>query len=129
MESTDLASLPLFALAAHLAEQLNRLVRQELAVARAELFARGRQLVLAGGLLALAVIVGLGAFLVLITAAVAGLAEALPAWAGTLIAGGALLALAGLLVMAGRARLARAAPDGQATLPDGTPRPNGVVRP
>jgi hypothetical protein len=151
MEGTDLKSLPLSALAARLAEQLNRLVRYELALARAELFARGRQAVLGGGLFAMAAITALGGFLVLTAAAVAGIAEALPAWAAALIVGGAVLALAGLLVLAGRARLARAAPplsltaasirrdlreltrrpapDGQAPVPDGTALPEGTVRP
>ncbi len=110
MEGTDPKSLPLAELGTRLAGQLSRLVRQELALARAELFARGRQAVLGGGLLAMAATLALGASAVLIAAAVMGVAEALPAWAAALIVGGALLALAGLLFLAGRARLARATP-------------------
>jgi hypothetical protein len=147
MEGTDLTSLPLSELGARLAGQLSRLVRQELALARAELFARGRQAVLGGGLLATAAVLALGGSAVLIAAAVIGIAEALPAWAAALIVGGALLALAGVLVLAGRARLARAAPplalttgsirrlaqrpgpDTQSALPDGVALPPQAVRP
>jgi hypothetical protein len=147
MEGTDLKSLPLSELGTRLTGQLSRLARQELALARAELFARGRQAVLGSGLLAAAAILALGGSALLVAAAVIGIAEALPAWAAALIVGGALLALAGVLILTGRARLARAAPPlaltagsigrlarhpgpgTRAALPDGAALPEQAVRP
>jgi Putative Actinobacterial Holin-X, holin superfamily III len=97
-------------LAIHLGEQLTRLVRQELALARAELFANARQAVLGGGMLSAAAVVGLGAWLAAVAAAIAGIAEGLPVWASALIVAVALGALAGGLALLGRSRLARGAP-------------------
>jgi hypothetical protein len=97
-------------LTAQLGEQVTRLIRAETALARASLFASARQAVLGGGLLGAAAVVGLGAWLALVAAAVAGIAEGLPVWASALIVGGALGLLAGLLALLGRQRLTRTAP-------------------
>lgn len=144
MEGADVKKLSLPELAAHLAEQVTRLVRAELALARAELFARGRQAVLGGGLFGAAAVVGLTAWLALVAAAIAGIAEALPVWASALIIGAALAAIAGALAMAGRARMARGMPPLPVTAgsvrrdlheltghlhPDGTPGPDGSAGP
>jgi hypothetical protein len=109
-ESADVKNLSLAELTGHLATQAARLVRAELALARAELFAKGRQAVLGGGLLAAAAVMGLSGWLVLVAAAVAGIAAALPVWASALIVGGALVAVAAALALAGRARLTRSMP-------------------
>jgi hypothetical protein len=61
-------------------------------------------------LLAIAAIVGLGAWLAMVAAAIAGVAEALPVWASALIVGGSLAAVAGALALRGRSRLARSMP-------------------
>jgi hypothetical protein len=97
-------------LAIHLGEQLTRLVRQELTLARAELFANARQATLGGGLLGSAAVVGLGAWLAAVAAAIAGIAEGLPVWASALIVAVALGALAGGLALLGRLRLVRGTP-------------------
>jgi hypothetical protein len=110
MEGADAKKPSLSELTARLAEQVIRLVRQEVMLAKAELFANGRQVVLGGGLLVTAAVVGLGGWLALIAAAVAGIAEALPVWGSALIVGAALIAIAGALAMAGVARLARGVP-------------------
>jgi hypothetical protein len=110
MEGADVKKLSLPELTVHLSEQVMRLVRAELALARAELFARGRQAVLGGGLFAAAAIVGLGGWLALVAAAIAGIAEALPVWGSALIVGAALTAVAVAFAMAGRARLKRGMP-------------------
>jgi hypothetical protein len=110
MEGADVKKLSLPELTVHLTEQVMRLVRAELALARAELFARGRQAVLGGGLFAAAALVVLGGWLALVAAAIAGIAEALPVWASALIVGAALCAIAGALALAGRARLKRGMP-------------------
>jgi ABC-type branched-subunit amino acid transport system permease subunit len=110
MERADVRGQSARELTAHLGEQLARLVRQELALARAELFANARQGVLGGGLLGTAAVVGLGAWLAAVAAAIAGIAEGLPVWASALIVAVALGALAGGLALLGRSRLARGTP-------------------
>lgn len=104
------AEQPVAELVQHAGEQISRLVRDEIALARAELVQRSRQagmgagLFGAGGLLAL---YGVGA---LVLAAIAGLAEVLPGWLAALIIGVALLLVAGAAALAGRRRLRRAMP-------------------
>jgi hypothetical protein len=94
----------------HATEQLSRLVRDELALARAELMGTARHaglgigLLGTGGLLAL---YGLGA---LVLAAVLGLAVVLPGWLAALIVGGALLVLAMLTAVAGVGQARQAVP-------------------
>jgi hypothetical protein len=97
-------------LTAQLGEQLSALMKQEIALARAELFASARQAILGGGLMATAAVVGLGAWGALVAAAIAGIAEGLPVWASALIITAVLGVLAGGLAAIGRARLARGGP-------------------
>jgi Putative Actinobacterial Holin-X, holin superfamily III len=110
MHDVDMRRQSLPELAAQLTEQLTRLARAELSLARAELFARGRQAVMGGGLFGAAAVLGLTGWLALVAAAIAGIAEALPVWASALIVGAALAAVAGALALAGRARLRRGLP-------------------
>ncbi|HET9080280.1 MAG TPA: phage holin family protein [Trebonia sp.] len=110
MDGMDPQNQSLPELISSLTEQMSRLVRAELALARAELFANARQAVVGGGLLSAAAVVGLTAWLAMVAAAIAGIAEGLPVWAGALIAGGALAMLAGILAVLGRARLRRGMP-------------------
>jgi membrane protein implicated in regulation of membrane protease activity len=97
-------------LTAQLGGQLSRLVREELALAKAELSANGRQAALGGGLFASAGVVGHTAWLVMAAAAVAGISVVLPVWAAALIVGGALAVVATVLAALGRRRLRRAEP-------------------
>lgn len=91
-------------------EQMSRLVRDELALARAELTEKGKHagigvgLFGSGGALAL---YGLGA---LIAAAVLLLALAIPAWLSALIVAVVLFALAGILALIGRKQVRQAVP-------------------
>jgi len=110
MDGPDLRSHSLHELISSLTEQLSHLVRAELALARAELFASGRQAAVGGGLLTGAAVVGFTAWLAMVAAVIAGIAEGLPVWASALIIGGALGTLAGILALLGRARLARGMP-------------------
>ena len=115
MEGADVKRLSLPELTVHLTEQVKRLLRAQVALARAELFARSRQAVLGGGLFAAAALVGLGGWLALVAAAVAGIAEALPVWASALIVGAALTAVAAALALAGRGRVRQGMPPLAAT--------------
>ncbi|MEU5938077.1 phage holin family protein [Micromonospora sp. NPDC047548] len=91
-------------------EQVSRLVRDELALARAELTQKGKHagigigLFGGGGALAL---YGLGA---LVAAAVLLLALAMPAWLAALIVAVALFLLAGVLALVGKKQVSRAVP-------------------
>jgi hypothetical protein len=93
-----------------LGDQVSRLVKEEMALAKAELFASARQSVLGGGMLGAAAVAGFTCWLAMVAAAIAGIAAGLPAWAAALIVGGALGAAAGLLTLLGTRRLARGTP-------------------
>ncbi|MEV4756706.1 phage holin family protein [Micromonospora sp. NPDC049559] len=91
-------------------EQISRLVRDELALARLELTEKGKHAGLGvglfggGGVLA---VLGLGT---LVAAAVLLLALVLPAWASALIVAGLLFLLAGVFALVGRQQVKRAVP-------------------
>ena len=110
MEGSDVKKLSLPELTVHLTEQVARLVRTEITLARAELFASGRQAAMGGGLFGAAAVVAFTGWLALVAGAIAGIAEALPVWASALIVGGALFAIAAGLALAGRARMKRGMP-------------------
>lgn len=61
-------------------------------------------------MLGAAIVTGFTCWLVMVAAAIAGIAAGLPAWAAALIVGGVLGAAAGLLALLGIRRLARGAP-------------------
>ncbi|WP_405111047.1 phage holin family protein [Micromonospora sp. NBC_01405] len=91
-------------------EQVSRLVRDELALARAELTQKGKHagigigLFGGGGALAL---YGLGA---LVAAVILLLALVMPAWLGALIVAVALFLLAGILALVGKKQVSQAVP-------------------
>jgi Putative Actinobacterial Holin-X, holin superfamily III len=88
---------------ADLARETSRLFRQEVALAKAELVDKTRQL--GGG----AVEIAIGGFilyaglLVLLEAAVFALALVLPIWAAALVVGGVAVLIGGILLLKGRA--------------------------
>lgn len=97
-------------LTAQLGDQVSRLVRDEIALAKAELFASGRQAVLGGGMLSAAAVLGLTSWLAMMAAAIAGIAMGLPVWASALIVSVVLATGAGGLALLGKRRLARGTP-------------------
>jgi hypothetical protein len=94
----------------HAGEQLSRLVRDELALARAELADKGRRAGFGAGLFAGAGLVVLYALGALILAAIMGLAEGVSGWLAALLIGAALLIVAGSMVLLGRLQMRRAMP-------------------
>ncbi|HZN17550.1 MAG TPA: phage holin family protein [Micromonosporaceae bacterium] len=91
-------------------EQITRLVRDELRLARAELSDKGRTAGIGLGLLGGGGVVAMYGVAALLTALVLGLAEAMPAWVAALLVGAVLLAVAGVLALVGRGRVREAAP-------------------
>ena len=97
-------------LAAQVLVQGAGLLGQEVALAKAELGAKARQAGMGAAMLAAAGLLGLTSWLVLVAAAVAAVALALPVWAAALIVFAALAAPAGgIALLAGR-RLSRFTP-------------------
>lgn len=97
-------------LVAQLSEQVARLVRAEIDLARTELVARAKQAGIGAGLLAGAGLLSLYALAALLAAAVLGLAVVVPVWLAALIVGVVLLVVAGVLALVGRRSLARGLP-------------------
>jgi hypothetical protein len=92
------------------AEQISRLVRDELAVARAEMTAKGKKAGVGAGLLGGGGLVAVYAVAALLTAVVLGLAEVMPAWLAALIVAVVLFAAAGVLAVVGRKEVKQAVP-------------------
>ena len=99
-----------------LGDDLTRLVKDEIALAKAELFASSRQAVLGGGMLTGALVAGLTSWLALVAAAIAGLAAGLPVWAAALLVGVACGTGAAGLTLLGVRRLRRCSPPLQMTI-------------
>lgn len=89
---------------------VTRLVKDELALAKAELVGKLAHLGIGVGLFAAAAFVAFFAFAVLIAAAILGIAVALPGWLAALIVGGALLIIAVVLVVIGLASVKKGVP-------------------
>jgi Putative Actinobacterial Holin-X, holin superfamily III len=92
------------------ADQISRLVRDELALARAEMVEKGKRVGSGAGLLGGGGVVALYGVAALLTAIVLGLAEAMPAWLAALIVAVALFAAAGVLAVIGRRQVAQGMP-------------------
>jgi len=99
---------------AELVKEVTRLVpqlaREEVALAKAELTEKGKHAGIGAGSFGAAAVVALFGIGVLLTAAVLGLAEAMPAWAAALVVGGVLLVIAGIAALVGKSQVSRATP-------------------
>ena len=92
------------------AEQTQRLVRQEIALARLEISQKAKHAGIGAGLLGGAALVSFFGGATLVAMLVLLLATALEPWLAALIVAAGLLALAGVLAIGGKGQLARAAP-------------------
>ena len=92
------------------AEQISRLVRDELSLARAEMTEKGKKAGVGAGLLGGGGLVALYGVAALLTAIVLGLAEAMPAWLAALIVAVLLFAVAGVMAVLGRKEVQQATP-------------------
>ncbi|GAA4530045.1 phage holin family protein [Amycolatopsis samaneae] len=97
-------------LVSDLTDEVKRLVRDELRLARYELRDKGKHFGLGAGLFGAAGLLGVFGAATLVTAAVLALALVLPAWLSALLVGAALLVVAGIAALAGREQVGRAAP-------------------
>ncbi|GLW96829.1 phage holin family protein [Microtetraspora sp. NBRC 16547] len=99
-----------------MSEQVSRLVRDELRLARIELTEKGRRAGLGAGLVGGAGAIALLGGGALTAAAILALALVLPGWAAALIIGGALLFLAMVLGVVGKQQVTAAAPTARRTM-------------
>ena len=93
-----------------LSEQSSRLVRQEIALARAELTQKGVEAGVGLGLLGGAGILALYGLGALTAAGILLLATAVKAWIAAVVIAGGILAVAGVAALIGKTRFAQAAP-------------------
>lgn len=92
------------------ADQISRLVRDELTLARAEMMRKGKRAGVGAGLLGAGGVVALYGVAALLAAAVLGMAEGIPAWLSALIVAAALFVAAGVLALIGRRQVGRGVP-------------------
>jgi len=92
------------------ADQISRLVRDELRLAQAELTEKGKRAGIGAGMFGAAGVIALYGVTGLLAALVIGLAHVMPAWLSALLVGVVLLAVAGLLALAGKSKVSQATP-------------------
>ena len=102
--------LPTAELVRQLSDQTSRLIRQEMALARAELTVKGKQAGIGAGLFGGAGVFGLLALGALTAAAIAALALAMDTWLAALIVTVVWAAVAGVMALLGKNRVQEALP-------------------
>lgn len=104
---TDTAELSTPQLLQRLSDQTKTLVSQEINLAKLELGAKAKKGGAGAGALVGALVLACFAVMVLLAAAVLGLATVVPGWLAALIVAGVLLLLAGVLALVGKSRLSK----------------------
>ena len=104
-ERNGLADRPLGELMHRLSDQVSTLLRQEVALAKAELGQKGREAGRAAGFFAAAAVIGLLALGALTALFIMALDGAIPNWAAALIVTVVYAVVAGVLAMIGKRRL------------------------
>ncbi len=94
----------------HVSEQVSLLIRDELKLAEYEMTRKAKRIGRGAGMFGGSGLVALYGLGCLLAAAIIALAGVLPAWAATLIVGGALLAIAGLAALMGKSQVSKAVP-------------------
>ncbi len=97
-------------LVTQLSEQMSRLVRDEMKLARLEMTRKGKEAGIGAGLLGGSGVIALYGVGCLLACAIIAISGAVAAWLAALIVGVALMAVAGVAALIGRARLRRATP-------------------
>lgn len=97
-------------LVSQLSEQVSRLVRDELKLARLEMTRKGRKAGLGAGLLGGSGVIALYGAGCLIACVIIAISGVLAAWLAALIVGAALLLVSGIAALIGRSRLRQATP-------------------
>ncbi|HUK72846.1 MAG TPA: phage holin family protein [Streptosporangiaceae bacterium] len=105
-----MADEPVGELIKQASEQISRLLRDEMRLARAELAGKGKRAGIGAGLFGGAGMVGFYGAAAILAAAVLALALVLPAWAAALIVGVGLLAVAAAVALVGKRQIAQANP-------------------
>jgi uncharacterized membrane protein YqjE len=93
-----------------LSEQLSRLIRSEIQLAKVEVAEKAKHAGLGAGLFAGAALMGFFGFALLLTTAVLGLSNVVPAWLAALIVAVVLFVTAGVLALIGKKALDRGVP-------------------
>ena len=96
---------PLAALFSDLAGETSTLVRQEIALFKAELSEKLTRMGVGAGALAAGGVIAFSGWLALVAAAILGLSEVLAPWLSALIVGAVVIALAAALALFGKSRL------------------------
>jgi len=128
MRSTRPADQPIGELVSQMSEQVSTLVRDELALARAEMVEKGKKAGTGAGLLGGAGVIalyGLGALFVTIGAL---LALALPVWASALIVTVVIFVVAGVAAVLGKKQVQQAVPPTPTAAVDSTKRDVNTVK-
>ena len=97
-------------LVTRLSTQVSELVRGEIALAKAELTAKGKRAGIGAGMLGTAGVLALYGLGALVTTVIAALALFLPVWAAALIVAVLIFIVAGILGLLGKNQLQRATP-------------------
>jgi uncharacterized membrane protein YqjE len=92
------------------AEQISRLVRDELTLAKAEMSEKGKKAGMGAGLFGGGGLVALYGVAALLAAVILALAEAMPGWLAALIVAVAMFAAAAVLALLGRKQVRQATP-------------------